>query len=193
MRRSSLLTLCLALALPAALAAQRPQTREGFWISFGLGGGPSWLSCDVCTDDFGGGASGHLALGGTITPQLVIGGDMLGWFPWDLADEGYDEDTDGFGTALFTMHYYPRAEGGLFLLGGVGFGQIDVQQDQLEANGYVGQAGIGYDLRAARNFSITPTLALVQSFGTETKRAGVEQDETMNFGMLQLGISVTWH
>ena len=195
MRRSCLLVVLLGLGIPAALTAQTadPQPRSGFWISVGLSAGPKWLSCDVCTEDFGGGTGGDLALGGTINQQWLIGADMVGWFPWSGFEEGYDDETDGFGALLFTARHYPRAQGGLFLTGGLGFGEIDVQQDQLEAKGYVGKLGVGYDIRAGRTFSFTPSLSLVQSFETETERAGDVLDDTMNFGMLQLGFALTWY
>jgi hypothetical protein len=195
MRRSSLLAVVFALAIPALLAAQSaaggPPTRTGFWISFGLGGGPKWHSCDVCTEEFGNGFGGSVALGGTLSQQWLIGADVVGFFPFAGMDDGYTANTDGFGAALFTMRHYPKPDGGLFLMGGLGLGEIDVEQDVLEANGFVGKVGLGYDLRAGRNFSITPNVSLVQSFGTETERAGEKIDQTMNFGMVQLGVS--WH
>jgi len=197
MRRSSLLALLIALGAPALLAAQAteapPLTRTGFWISVGLGGGPKWLSCDVCTDDFGNGAAGDFALGGTVDPQWLVGADIVGFFPWSGMDEGYDDNSDGFGAVLFSARHYPRVEKGLFLTGGLGVGEIDVKQDLLQAKGFVGKIGIGYDLRAGRNFSFTPMLSLVQSFATEIDREGDKVEGSMNFGMATLGVSLTWH
>jgi hypothetical protein len=197
MRCRSLLLLLFALVTPAWLAAQAPepgpQPRTGFWISVALSGGPKWLSCDLCTDDFGNGFGGSVALGGTLNQQWLIGADVVGFFPFAGMDEGYDNHSDGFGAALFTARHYPRLESGLFLMGGLGLGEIDVKQDLLEAKGYVGKVGIGYDLRAGRNFSITPSVSLVQSFGTETERAGDVMEGSTNFGMLQLGVAATWH
>jgi len=197
MRRSSLLALLIALTSPTWLAAQTPapaaQPRTGFWISVGVGAGPRWLSCDLCTAEFGQGSGGDLSLGGTINEQWLIGADLVGWFPWSGLDEGYDDDTDGFGAVLFTARHYPRVQSGLFLTGGLGVGQIDLQADVLESNGYVGKVGVGYDLRAGRSFSFTPLLSLVQTFGTETSRAGDVMEGEMNFGMITLGVSLTWH
>jgi hypothetical protein len=195
MRRSSLLAFLFALTIPAGLTAQaHPQTREGFWISVGLGGGPKWLSCDeLCSEDFGNGSGGDLSLGGTIGPQWLIGADMVGFFPWSGLKGGYDKNTDGFGALLFTARHYPRVERGLFLTGGMGIGEIDVQDDHLEATGYVGKVGVGLDLRAGRNFSFTPMLSLVQTFATETRIADDVVEGDVNFGMVMLGVSVTWH
>jgi len=197
MRRSSLLALLIALGAPALLAAQAteapPLTRTGFWISVGLGGGPKWLSCDVCTDEFGNGAAGDFALGGTVDPQWLVGADIVGFFPGSGMDEGYDDNSDGFGAVLFSARHYPRVEKGLFLTGGLGVGEIDVKQDLLQAKGFVGKIGIGYDLRAGRNFSFTPMLSLVQSFATEIDREGDKVEGSMNFGMATLGVSLTWH
>ncbi|NJD09894.1 MAG: hypothetical protein FIB01_05425 [Gemmatimonadetes bacterium] len=198
MRRSILLTVLATIGVPALLSAQQPATavpeRVGFWISAGLGGGPRWLSCDDCTEKFGQGFGMSIALGGTVGPQWLVGADIIGFFPWSGMDEGYEAgETDGFGAVLFTARHYPRVEKGLFLTGGLGLGQIDVQADQLEAKGFVAKIGIGYDLRAGRNFSFTPMLSLAQTFATDTERAGDAVESGMNFGMANVGVSLTWH
>lgn len=198
MRRSTVVAVLFALMIPVGLLAQEPganpQAREGFWISFGVGGGPKWLGCDeLCSYDFGNGSAGSLSLGGTLNERWLIGADMVGWFPWSGADEGYNGDTDGFGAVLFTARHYPRVERGFFLTGGLGIGGIDLQDDDLQATGYVVKVGAGYDLRVGRTFSFTPSLSLVQTFSTEARVADDTVDGTVNFGMAVLGVAVTWH
>jgi len=198
MRRSSLLVFLIVLTTPGWLAAQSPdaaaEPHSGFWISVGLAGGPKWLSCDeLCTEEFGNGSSIDLAMGGTISQRWVIGGDVVGFFPWSGLQRGYSDNADGFGSVLFTARHYPRVASGLFLTGGVGIGVIDVEKDVLEARGYVGKIGLGYDLRAGGNFSFTPMLSLVQTFGTEASIAGDVVEGNVNFGMLMVGLSATWH
>jgi len=198
MRCSSLLAFLFAITMPVAVTAQAPEPgepgRAGFWISFGLGGGSKWLSCDeLCTEEFGQGTAGNLALGGTLNAHWLIGAEMVGWFPWSSWDEGYNDDTDGFGGILFTARHYPRAEANFFLTGGAGLGEIDVQQDLLEATGYVVRLGAGYDLRVGRTFAFTPSLTLTQTIGTEAQIAGETVAGDMNFGMAVLGVAVTWY
>ena len=74
--RLSALALLLIAAFNAPAAAQgNPQTREGFWISFGVGFGS--LGCDDC-DERQGGTNGYLRMGGTLSQKLLIGGEVSG-------------------------------------------------------------------------------------------------------------------
>jgi hypothetical protein len=139
-------------------------------------------------------------MGGTLDQQWQIGGELLGFFPWSGIDEGYDEDTNGFGAALFTARHYPRPQGNFFVTGGLGVGEIDLQEDNIEATGYVAKIGAGYDLRVGRTFSFTPYLALVRTFGSEARTQVIPPggdeftfEEDVNFGMALIGIGFTWY
>ena len=63
-----LAVLALALA-PAAPGQGHPQTRQGFWIGFGLGWGSLSYSCTGCSGSEGA-LSGYLKLGGTLDDAL---------------------------------------------------------------------------------------------------------------------------
>src|SRR6266508_4232222 len=106
----------LAALLPSSLAAQRPQTREGFWISFGVGQGNLRWECDGCATQDHGGPTGFIRLGGTPSKKVLLGAEMNGW----SLDIGAAEITAL--TTTFTVYWYPSATGGLFLKGGVGGG-----------------------------------------------------------------------
>ena len=70
---------CLALAamLPQAASAQgHPQTRQGFWFNGGIGYGS--LGCQDC-DGREGALSGNLAIGGTVSQQVLLGAGVNGW------------------------------------------------------------------------------------------------------------------
>ena len=61
------------------LAQSKPQTRDGFTISFGLGGGSAGASCDNCDSDRESAPSLYLRLGGALRPGLVLAGEINGW------------------------------------------------------------------------------------------------------------------
>lgn len=54
----------------------KSDTREGFWIGFGLGYGS--LGCDGCNDRESGRA-GFLKMGGTLNRQWLLGGEIEFW------------------------------------------------------------------------------------------------------------------
>ncbi len=73
-----------------------------------------------------------------------------------------DEATLTLGSVTGTVTFYPQASGGFFLKGGVGLSYVDTEVSEgsftasLSKTGWGVLAGIGYDLRVGRNFSLTP-------------------------------------
>src|SRR3989442_15896926 len=64
----------------SAATAQKPQTRQGFWIGFGFGYGSSNVSCDGCgSSSRESSGSGFLKLGGTLSPHVLLGGEVNAW------------------------------------------------------------------------------------------------------------------
>src|SRR2546430_12823062 len=87
--------------------AQHPQAREGFWIGFGFGYGSAKPSCDGCgTLDSRGGFTGFLKLGGTLSKQVLLGGEVNAW---TKADSGV---TDQLGNVSAAVYYYPAVSSG---------------------------------------------------------------------------------
>jgi len=113
-------------------------------------------------------------------PAVAHRGGPGSFFPWSGLDEGYDDDTDGFGAILFTARHYPRAERGLFVTGGSGSGGRRTGR-RSRGERYVAKVGVGYDMRVGRTLSFTPFLSLVQTFGSETRIAGDVVDGSVNF------------
>src|SRR4249919_1657945 len=70
--------MAVLVAVPA-LAQSKPQIRDGFTISFGLGGGSAGASCDNCDSDRESAPSLYLRLGGAVRPGLVLAGEINGW------------------------------------------------------------------------------------------------------------------
>jgi hypothetical protein len=163
------------MSVPAALEAQMPQSREGFWFNVGLGYGS--LGCQDCAGREGG-LSGGLALGGTLSRKVLLGVGTNSWY----------KDQDGVrltaSTATATVRFYPSATGGFYLMGGLGLGVIDVAVAGLGSASETGAGavlGLGYDVRVSRNMSLTPYWNGV----------GISNsDGDMNFGQIGLGLTI---
>lgn len=141
--------LVVALAAPASAQAN-PQTREGFWISFGFGAGS--LGCDECDDDRLNGIQVNLKMGGTLSQRLLIGGEVNGW---SKTENDATLTVTSVGPVLL---FYPNPSGGLFLKGGLGLAtaEIDFGLADFEENGVGLTFGLGYDARVGRGFALTP-------------------------------------
>ena len=149
-----MIPLALSGAAPPTLLAQHPQVREGFWIAFGPGYGSSHFSCTGCTGESKSGGSFDLRLGGTLRPDLLLGGDLSAW---THSENGV---TETYGTAAFTGYFYPMVQSGLFVKGGVGASTAHFETGGNTAYG-TGLGfifGAGYDIRVGRNISITPVV-----------------------------------
>lgn len=149
------LSLLIALAVPAD-AQSNPQTREGFWISFGFGYGS--LSCENC-DERESGTSVYLRMGGTMSQRLLIGGEANFW------SKSVDNATLSVGNIGPVLYFYPSPMGGLFLKGGIGMAQIELQLGALDGTdtGVGVTLGVGYDARVGRGFALTPYFDLLSS------------------------------
>ncbi len=145
------LTVVGSLAVSAAFAhAQNAQIRDGFWFSGGLGYGS--LGCDNCGGSRESGISGGLSLGGTITPRFLLG---VGSEAWAKSQQGA---TLTVGTLDARVRFYPSTTGGFFLTGGLGVASVSAGGFGYTATetGLGMLFGLGYDVRVARNTSITP-------------------------------------
>lgn len=158
-------------------AAQRPGIRpvhkhDGFWLSFGGGGG--WEDFDGSFGPAGRGGAFYLRLGGTPNPRLLFGGEVTGWFN---GSDGNDfERVNVMATALA----YPARAGGWFLKGGFGVAEHSVFG--FDRTGLGTSVGTGFDLRLGRNFYVTPNVDyLVQFFDNGTT------------GVFLVTLGVTWH
>ena len=178
-------SLALILVLGSPAAAQRTAVHDGFWISFGFGGGTAFGD-DAWDGDSKFGGAGFLRMGGSLSQQLLIGGEVIGW------GTNQDEWSIGRGALMFTALYYPSPKGGFYLKGGAGFaGRSAEKEFRVESvtttiredHGGIGLgAGLGYDIQLARNFFLTPALDFVYT-GTEGDGAS----------LLLFTVGATWH
>ena len=163
----------------ATAAAQEAQPRAGLWGGFGMGWGSMGFGCGNCGEvDRTGSYSGYLKVGATLSPRLLLGGEFNGW---RKSEDGVTVD---MGNASAAVYWYPAVQSGLFVKGGAGYSRLSAHSGGASAseNGLGLLAGVGYDLRVARNTSITPVFNYFWG-GFESGNADV----------LQLGVGVTLH
>ena len=177
MSRVRVLAVLLLVALPAAMDGQsRPHSRQGFWFSGGLGYGS--LGCDDCGGRTGG-LSGGLALGGTLSPKLLLGVGTAGW----TKSEGGATLT--VGTLDARLRFYPSETGGFFLTGGLGLGSIGADVSGFGSASETGVGlllGLGIDFRVGNNLSLTP---FWNGFAVRTSNG--------NANVGQIGLNLTVH
>jgi hypothetical protein len=171
---------CFAVVAAMAVAAtsahaQNAQIRSGFWFSGGLGYGS--LGCDNCGGTRENGVTGDLSLGGTISPRFLLG---VGTSGWTKSQQGA---TLTVGTLDARVRFYPWATGGFFVTGGLGIGTVRQTGLGTATETGVGTLlGLGYDVRVARNASITPYW-----------NGFAMKNSTTDANVGQLGLAVTLH
>jgi hypothetical protein len=190
--RTALRTLTLAgllLGFGGSLAsAQHPQTREGFWISFGFGYGSASLKCDRCADTTVGGVTGFVRLGGMLNRHLLLGGEIDGW------THNYSPGTETLGSVTAALYYYPKPASGFFVKGGLGFSDYRFSyQGTVSGVGGGFVAGLGYDIRVGRMFSITPTGDLWYGSVGDLKSAGSVTATGWKQAIVSFGLGATFH
>jgi len=166
-------------ARPSGADAQNPQTRQGFFIGLGIGAGSFGVEGG---DERDTGVAGHVTLGGTLTPQLLLGGEFTGW----TKEEDGARVSHTNATAI--VQFYPIVEGGLFLRAGIGSSTLSISGTSgnvtvsIDDTALGATAGLGYDIRVGSNFSITPYGLFVWG--------NFEGGSANHF---QGGLGVTWH
>lgn len=167
MRASTVALLALALvALPAAEAQaqtqQRVPKREGFWIAFGAGVGSN---SDKAAAGARGGVAADLRLGGSVSQQVLVGGDLSGWA------RSQSGSTVSRANAVAAVYYYPSATSGFYLKGGVGAASASVSGSvttggstttvTTTSTGFGTTVGGGYEIQVGSNFFIAPSASLL--------------------------------
>ena len=165
----------LSVSTVSAHAQKNAQTRDGFWFSGGLGHGS--LGCDNCGSREGG-VTGDLSIGGTISPRFLVGVGAAGW---SKSEQGARLTVS---TLDARVRFYPSRTSGLYLTGGIGVGSVrgDFGGFSATETGLGTVLGLGWDIRVARNTSITPYW----------NGFAMKNDNT-NANVGQAGIAVTLH
>lgn len=182
------LILCLAVA-PAAHAQNATQSRtspDGMWVSAGMGGGWTRVTCAICRTDRNLGPSGYVRLGTTLRPGLHIAVEVDGW---TRSEQDLRSTATAGGVAAYL---YPEPAGGAFLKSGLAWVRYGVDGD-VGANLVGLLVGAGYDFPVSARLSVTNYVNLVaSSFGSlRSDRGTVANDVSLS--LLQFGIGLTRH
>ncbi len=180
---------------PVQSGERHPQEREGFWVGLGVGYG----SDKSCANEVGcsgrtGSVTGFLKLGGTFNRQILLGVESNAWVK---SEQGA---TVTLGNVSGTVTLYPRPSSGFFLKGGLGLSYARLAQsfggDSLEAShtGWGFLAGVGYDLRVAKNVSLTPCFNYIYGYTGDIHfpMEGAHLSAT-NHDVLDFAVGVTFH
>ena len=172
---------CFAKHPPPGLVEVKDAGRHGFWLGAGLGAGGE-------SNDLGAGAGYSrlfyqptisLRLGGTVSPHLRLGGEILSW----INDEGHA--VESVSSALFVAQLYPLAQAGLYLKAGAGIGRNAVDFDDgfnIGDTGFAGLVGAGYELRLGHRIFLNPAVDLVgQTY--EGRAGGRYRERLLNFSL----------
>jgi hypothetical protein len=154
------LTWLVAIVLLAGTAtpAAAQESRDGFWISLGAGGG--WNLARNIADETRAGLAGYVRMGWSIDPHILLGGEAIFW--------GREQSAQLFtrGNVALTGLYYPVARQGLFLKLSMGMAFLDyfpTSDSTLIAweRGFGSNIALGYDVRIGRSVFITPNVDFV--------------------------------
>ncbi len=181
--RSVVMLFLMSVALARVAYGQEEVRRRGFWIGFGLGAG--WNTSEGLDNDRRIGGAGYLRMGGTVSPNVLLGGESIGWGRTE------DDVTLGRGNATFTAMFYPSRTGGFYVKGGIGFSYVSVAiagpgntTITADESGFGSTVGLGYDIPLGR-VSLTPAADfLIQAFD-----AGQNLASTNTMFLLTLGLA----
>ena len=154
--------------------------RAGFWASFGWGRGSAKRGLDHCGQfcSAEGGVASYVCMGGTVSQKLLLGGEING--VTTTQNNGLESTVSGIGA--FVAYFYPVENQGFFLKGGLGMAVYGRSTSSEGESGLGFTGGVGYDVRLARNFSLTP-------FGTLTRGSF----EGFSTTVWQVGLGFSFH
>jgi len=192
--RRSVATAAALLCVSASVApAQRPQTREGFWISLGTGLGVATFGCKGCSSFAselkGIGPTAHLRLGGTFSEKVLIGLEVNAW----TKSASGVKSAAGVLTSVFWI--YPRAPERFFFKIGLGPAayRSDDGTDTYTSLGYSLIGGVGWDHRIGRTVSISPVINVTWGGIGDYRRNRVQVANAFRQAWIEFGAGLTFH
>lgn len=173
------------------LGAQDRHRRNGFWAGAGVAAAAFHTDCPSCTENEINGPGAAIRIGGSPAQNILLGGEVAGW---SQSASGVKRSATYL--SLIAL-WYPWAQRGLHVKFGVGVGgsRRDDGTDVETATGRGGSLGVGFDIRIARNVSLSPFVQGLSVMVNDMKRNGTTitlvPDTRLNLG--QIGVAITWH
>jgi hypothetical protein len=164
----------------------RAQAQEA--MGAGLGAGFDRVFCEICDGSVQAGWSGYLRLGGTVSPRLLLGGELTGWL------RGREGVTQSMGAVSFVAYWYP-AHTNLYLKGGggvIGFRSAD-GEDAVTSTTFGPTLGIGYEQLVSPKVSVVPFFNVLVAPSGALRFNGDEVINGVGFVLWQGGVGVTIH
>lgn len=124
--------------------------RDGWWGSFNFG--PGWNSSDNLEGERLTGGAGALRGGYALSPNWLVGGEVMGWY------RDYLSETLNRWNFSGTLLVYPGQTSGFFFKGGVGLASVTYSPvgGGTESDSGLGwDLGLGYDIRIGRTIFLT--------------------------------------
>jgi hypothetical protein len=146
---------------PRGLSVVHEGGRAGFWggLSLGAGGEAFDLRDGAGYSEELYRPTVSLRLGGTVSPSLRLGGEVLAWI------NERDFETESLTSVLFIGQLYPITSTGLYLKGGLGLGRNAVEFDgggDVGDTGFAGLLGAGWEIRLGRRWYLNPSFDVVE-------------------------------
>jgi hypothetical protein len=189
MLKRAIVLLVLVLSGSAhALTAQRRSSPGGFWYALSVAPGWSRVSCQICAGQRESGISAFVALGGTTSRALRIGGELAGW---RQTGEGITQTLMSIGAMA---NWYPGAKRRFYLRGGASLlmHRASDGTDVVTSSGIGPQLGLGYEAAAGRHWLVAPFLHYsIGVFGGDVNFNGGEASGSARVSFLQAGVSLT--
>jgi hypothetical protein len=191
-QNTSLLLAALVALSASPLAAQRSTTRPGLWLGGGLGLGWARVNCRICGANRGHSLSATAQVGGRISNQVLLGGEIEGWLRNSNSDQGRPGDEMMLAYSIVT-YWYPSHRYLYYLKGGLGMVtyRIDDGTDRLTSSALGPQIGAGWELPVGAHFSFMPYVNLLfASTGAEIKFNGSPFLDNASLELFQVGLAL---
>ena len=187
MRSAAIVLFAVVLVVPGTLFGQR-RSSSGFW--YGVSVAPGWarVTCEICAGDRQTGFSASLALGGTASRGLRVGGELSGWRE---SDAGV---TQTLMSVSASAYGHPNPRSGLYLRGGAALVMHRAADgtDVVTSSGIGPQLGIGYDYAVSHSWRVSPFAHYaIGVFGGDVKFNGGQAAGSATVSFLQVGASLT--
>ena len=212
---SLVVTAAVLLVVPGSdLMAQRrrglvdvsPESeRHGFWLNVGVAAGAenfryeneagcngtigTYQRCDALFKP-----SLSLALGGTVSPYLRLGGEVNAWL-YEHNDIELGHVTSYLVGGLLTGQVYPVPRLGLFGKAGIGIsrsGESFSYSSGVKETGFAYLLGAGYEIRLSRNLFLTPGVNVMHHISSTGEGDDPQNLGTFHERVVTIGVGLTF-